>query len=112
MRRLRPQDDARQLPPGYDVDTHFNPTYDPWDQRMCLVPDGDLFGAIGQGTGRRRHRPIATFTETGIELGVGGRLEADVVVTATGLNLQVFGGAELSVDGSRSSRAGPWPTGR
>ncbi|NYE36472.1 cation diffusion facilitator CzcD-associated flavoprotein CzcO [Nocardioides cavernae] len=87
------------LPPGYEVDTHFNPTYDPWDQRMCLVPDGDLFRAIKDGSASVVTDRIATFTETGLELVSGEHLEADVVVTATGLNLQIFGGAELVVDG-------------
>ncbi|WP_210649624.1 NAD(P)/FAD-dependent oxidoreductase [Nocardioides sp. SYSU D00065] len=87
------------LPPGYAVDTHFNPTYDPWDQRLCLVPDGDLFRAIRAGSATVVTDRIVTFTETGLELASGDRLEADVVVTATGLELQVFGGAELSVDG-------------
>lgn len=87
------------LPPGYEVDTHFRPAYDPWDQRMCLVPDGDLFEAIRAGTASVVTDTIATFTETGLELASGERLDADVVVTATGLNLQVFGGAELRVDG-------------
>lgn len=88
-----------QLPPGYAVDTHFNPTYDPWDQRMCLVPDGDLFRAIRSGRASVVTDRIATFTETGLELESGERLEADVVVTATGLNLKIFGGAEIVVDG-------------
>ena len=88
-----------QLPPGYAVDTHFKPTYDPWDQRMCLVPDGDLFRAIKDGSASVVTDRIATFTETGLDLASGDRLEADIVVTATGLNLQIFGGAELSVDG-------------
>ncbi|GAA5106153.1 NAD(P)/FAD-dependent oxidoreductase [Alloalcanivorax gelatiniphagus] len=89
-----------QLPVGYAVDTHFKPAYDPWDQRMCLVPDGDLFAAIKDGSASVVTDRIATFTETGIDLVSGDRLEADVVVTATGLNLQLFGGAELVVDGT------------
>ena len=99
VRRLVRRTNVAQLPPGYAVDTHFNPTYDPWDQRMCLVPDGDLFRAISDGRADVVTGRIATFTETGLELESGERLEADVVVTATGLNLQVFGGAQLSVDG-------------
>ncbi|MFC5138570.1 flavin-containing monooxygenase [Actinomycetospora rhizophila] len=87
------------LPAGYDVDTHFNPRYDPWDQRMCMVPDGDLFRAIRRGDAEIVTDTIETFTETGIRLASGRELEADVVVTATGLNLQMFGGAELVVDG-------------
>jgi len=87
------------LPEGYDVDTHFNPSYDPWDQRMCMVPDGDLFRAIRQGRADIVTDHVETFTETGIRLRSGQELEADVVVTATGLTLQMFGGAELVVDG-------------
>ncbi len=90
-----------QLPAGYDVDTHFKPTYDPWDQRMCLVPDGDLFRAVKKGTASVVTDTIATFTETGIELASGEHLDADVVVTATGLNLRIFGGADLVVDGEK-----------
>ena len=88
-----------QLPEGYEVDTHFNPPYDPWDQRMCMVPNGDLFKAIRRGDAEIVTDHIDTFTETGIRLESGRELEADVVVTATGLNLQMFGGAELTVDG-------------
>jgi cation diffusion facilitator CzcD-associated flavoprotein CzcO len=87
------------LPEGYDVDTHFNPRYDPWDQRMCMVPDGDLFRAIRSGRADVVTDTIETFTETGIRLTSGQELEADIVVTATGLTLQMFGGAELVVDG-------------
>jgi monooxygenase len=87
------------LPEGYDVDTHFNPSYDPWDQRMCMVPDGDLFRSIRHGDADIVTGHIETFTENGIRLQSGQEVEADVVVTATGLNLQMFGGAELVVDG-------------
>jgi cation diffusion facilitator CzcD-associated flavoprotein CzcO len=87
------------LPPGYDVDKHFTPRYDPWDQRMCLVPNGDLFKAIREGRASVVTDTIDTFTEKGIELDSGERLEADVVVTATGLNLLFLGGMELVVDG-------------
>jgi cation diffusion facilitator CzcD-associated flavoprotein CzcO len=89
----------RQLPAGYDVDTHFRPKYNPWDQRMCLVPDGDLFAAIGSGDATIVTDTIDTFTESGIRLGSGDELEADLVVTATGLNLVPLGEMELSVDG-------------
>jgi len=87
------------LPAGYDVDTHFNPSYDPWDQRMCMVPDGDLFRSIRHGRADIVTDHIETFTETGIRLRSGQEIEADLVVTATGLNLQMFGGAEVVVDG-------------
>jgi monooxygenase len=89
----------RQLPPDYEVDTHFNPSYDPWDQRLCLVPDGDLFKAIRGGNAEIATGAIETFTETGLRLTSGEEIEADVIVTATGLNMLVAGGAELSVDG-------------
>lgn len=90
----------RQLPDGYDIDTHFTPRYNPWDQRMCLVPDGDLFRAIRRGSASIVTDRITAFTERGLALESGAELEADVVVTATGLNLLIFGGAELSVDGT------------
>ncbi len=99
VRKVVRKTNVAQLPPGYAVDTHFNPAYDPWDQRMCLVPDGDLFAAIKDGSASVVTDRIATFTETGLDLASGDRLEADIVVTATGLNLQVFGGTELTVDG-------------
>lgn len=90
---------AAALPEGYDVDTHFNPRYDPWDQRMCMVPDGDLFRALRHGRAEIVTDTIEEFIPTGIRLASGRELEADVVVTATGLNLQFFGGAEMVVDG-------------
>jgi cation diffusion facilitator CzcD-associated flavoprotein CzcO len=96
LRRLQ----RRQLPEGYDVDTHFNPSYDPWDQRLCAVPDGDLFKAISAGDASVVTDRIDTFTERGIRLASGVELEADIVVTATGLSLLAFGGMELSVDGT------------
>jgi monooxygenase len=89
----------RSLPPGYDVDKHFKPRYNPWDQRMCLVPDGDLFSAISSGEASVLTDRIAGFNEDGIELESGEDLEADVIVTATGLNLLFLGGIQLSVDG-------------
>ena len=90
---------ARQLPPGYDIDTHFKPRYNPWDQRMCVVPDGDLFKAIRSGKASIVTDRIETFTETGIKLESGEELEADIVVTATGLNLLPLGGVDFVVDG-------------
>jgi monooxygenase len=99
MRRLMRAAVRNALPAGYDVDTHFNPRYDPWDQRVCLVPDGDLFEAIGSGRASVVTDRIRTVTETGIELESGRVLEADVLITATGLNLLALGGMELRVDG-------------
>ncbi len=89
----------RQLPAGYDVDTHFKPAYNPWDQRLCLVPDGDLFKAISAGQASVVTGRIACFTPHGVCLESGAELAADVVVTATGLRLLALGGAELAVDG-------------
>ena len=89
----------RNLPPGYDIDTHFTPNYNPWDQRLCLVPDADLFEAIGSGRASVVTDQIETFTEKGIRLASGGELEADLIISATGLILQPLGGAELTVDG-------------
>ncbi|MGB3542115.1 flavin-containing monooxygenase [Rubrivirga sp.] len=90
---------TRELPDGYPVDEHFNPPYDPWDQRLCLVPDADLFQAISRGDASVVTDHVETFTEDGIRLRSGRVLEADVVVTATGLNLLPFGGIDLEVDG-------------
>ena len=90
---------ARQLPAGYDLDTHFKPAYNPWDQRMCLVPDGDLFRAITRGSVEVVTDHIETFTERGLRLRSGREVEADVVITATGLNMLSFGGATVDVDG-------------
>jgi cation diffusion facilitator CzcD-associated flavoprotein CzcO len=88
----------RELPPGYDVDTHFNPRYNPWDQRLCLVPDGDLFQAISEGRATIVTDAIDTFTATGLKLASGRELSADLIVTATGLELIPLGGIELTVD--------------
>ena len=89
----------KQLPPGYDVDTHFRPRYNPWDQRLCLVPDGDLFTAVRHGKASIVTDQVAGFTETGVRLESGAELTADIVVTATGLRLLALGGIDLSVDG-------------
>ena len=90
---------VRHLPEGYDVATHFTPEYEPWDQRMCFVPDGDLFRALGSGAADVVTDHIDAFTSTGLRLRSGAALDADVIVTATGLNLLPMGGVELSVDG-------------
>lgn len=91
----------RWLPKGYDIDTHFNPRYNPWDQRLCLVPNGDLFRAIRHGKLEMVTDTVDTFTETGLHLGSGRDLEADIIITATGLNLIPFGGVDLEVDGDK-----------
>jgi monooxygenase len=99
MKKLLRRGLERELPPGYDIDTHFKPRYNPWDQRLCLVPDGDLFAAINDGGATIVTDAIDTFTEHGIKLASGGELEADLIVTATGLELVPVGGIELKVDG-------------
>lgn len=88
-----------QLPAGYDIDTHFTPRYDPWDQRLCLVPDGDFFTAVREGRASVVTDHIRSVEETGIALRSGEFLEADVIVTATGLNMLAVGGMRLTVDG-------------
>jgi cation diffusion facilitator CzcD-associated flavoprotein CzcO len=88
-----------QLGPDYDMETHFTPRYNPWEQRLCLVPDNDMFIAIKEGKASVVTDTIDTVTEKGLKLSSGKELEADIIITATGLNLQMFGGAELNVDG-------------
>ena len=99
MRRILRALNTRALPEGYAVDTHFNPKYDPWDQRMCAVPDADLFKAISKGKASVVTDRIVRFTKGGILLESGQELEADIIVTATGLQLLAFGGMQLTVDG-------------
>jgi cation diffusion facilitator CzcD-associated flavoprotein CzcO len=89
----------KRLPAGFDIDTHFKPKYGPWDQRLCLVPDGDLFEAISGGRASIVTDQIETFTERGLRLASGAELEADLIVTATGLNMLALGGIEIAVDG-------------
>ncbi|MEZ5077890.1 MAG: NAD(P)/FAD-dependent oxidoreductase [Solirubrobacterales bacterium] len=100
-RRLIRRGVMRHLPPGYDVDTHFNPHYGPWDQRLCAVPDADFFKALSEGSAEIVTDRIDTFTEGGVRLESGAELEADVVVAATGFNLLFLGGARISVDGDQ-----------
>jgi monooxygenase len=87
------------LGPEYDIGTHFTPRYNPWEQRLCLVPDGDLFKSIREKHASVVTNQIDTFTGNGIRLKDGSELEADIIITATGLILQVLGGVEVSVDG-------------
>jgi cation diffusion facilitator CzcD-associated flavoprotein CzcO len=109
LARLRPVETKRaivgmarkQLGPGYDVRRHFSPRYNPWDQRLCLVPDADLFVAIRAGKASVVTDDIDTFTETGIRLRSGEELAAGIIVTATGLNLKLMDGVELVVDGAQ-----------
>ena len=88
----------QELGPEYDIETHFTPRYDPWDQRLCLVPNSDLFQAICSGKASVVTEHIDTFTEKGILLKSGKELEADIIVTATGLNIVVLGGVKFIVD--------------
>jgi monooxygenase len=99
VKRLLRKGLERRLPAGYDIDKHFTPTYNPWAQRLCAVPDGDLFKAISAGTASVVTDRIETFTERGIRLVSGEELEADIVIAATGLDLLALGGIELVVDG-------------
>ncbi|SCG48567.1 Predicted flavoprotein CzcO associated with the cation diffusion facilitator CzcD [Micromonospora echinaurantiaca] len=100
VRKLLRRAAKGRLPAGYDVDRHFSPRYDPWDQRLCVVPDGDLFTALRQGRASVVTDTIDTFTPDGIRLSSGEELPADIVVTATGLNLLALGGMTLTVDGT------------
>ncbi|OBJ58233.1 NAD(P)/FAD-dependent oxidoreductase [Mycobacterium sp. 1423905.2] len=89
----------RRLPEGYDVNKHFNPRYNPWDERLCLAPNGDLFRTIRKGQADVVTDTIERFTETGVQLASGEHLDADIIITATGLNLRLFGGAAIRRNG-------------
>ena len=90
---------AKMLPEGYPVDIHFNPPYNPWEQRLCAVPRGDLFESISNGKASVETDTIDTFTESGIKLNSGQHINADIIVTATGLNLLPLGGLVPKIDG-------------
>jgi monooxygenase len=96
------------LGPDYDVDTHFTPTYDPWDQRLCLIPNSDLFDAITSGKASVVTDRIVTFTEDGIEVESGDILPADIIVTATGLQLVTLGEVDVVVDGEPVDFSTTW----
>jgi cation diffusion facilitator CzcD-associated flavoprotein CzcO len=106
LARLSPERTKRQilqaaqqeLGPDYDVGKHFTPTYNPWDQRLCLIPDADLFQAIRSGRVSVVTDGIETFTEAGLRLRSGDELNADIIVTATGLKVKLLGGMQLVVD--------------
>ncbi len=100
VRRILRAGVARRLPEGYPVDVHFSPRYDPWDQRLCAVPDGDLFEEITRGRVTVETDRVASLTERGIQLESGRHLDADIIITATGLQLQALGGVQLTVDGA------------
>jgi cation diffusion facilitator CzcD-associated flavoprotein CzcO len=90
------------------VDRHFTPTYNPWDQRLCLLPNGDLFTALRAGTASIVTDDITGFTEAGIELASGDTVDADIIVTATGLNLVTLGEVDVVVDGEPVDFAETW----
>jgi cation diffusion facilitator CzcD-associated flavoprotein CzcO len=99
MRGVIRRAQERQLPEAFDIDTHFTPRYDPWDQRLCIAENGDLFRSLRNGSASIVTGEIETFTERGLRLVGGTEIDADVIVTATGLNLLVLGGLDLAVDG-------------
>jgi monooxygenase len=98
-RRRIMQATKAELGPDYDAERHFTPSYNPWDQRVCLVPDGDLFKAIRSGRVSIVTDTIESFTETGLQLASGKRLDADIIVTATGLRVKLMGGIDITIDG-------------
>ena len=98
-RRLIRFFNKRSLPKDYPVDEHFNPPYNPWEQRLCAVPDGDLFKRLADGSASIVTDHIRTFTPRGVALKSGRELEADIIVTATGLRLEALGGMTVTVDG-------------
>jgi len=99
-RRVLRQGAVKDLPQGYEVDRHFNPSYNPWDQRLCLIPDSDFYKSISAGRASVVTDEIDAFTESGIRLKSGAELEADIIVTATGLQMLALGGVQLVVDGA------------
>ncbi len=99
MRALIMKGTRHALPDMPDIERHFTPKYDPWDQRLCLVPDGDLFAALRSGQARIVTDTIASATRDGLLLGSGAELKADAIVAATGLTLKLFGGIALRLDG-------------
>ncbi len=99
MKRLLMKGAAKELPEGYPVERHFNPSYNPWDQRLCVIPDGDLFQAIKKGQAEVVTGEISYFEEDGIVMADGSRLRADIIVTATGLKMKLLGGARVTVGG-------------
>ncbi|MBS1788074.1 MAG: NAD(P)/FAD-dependent oxidoreductase [Acidobacteria bacterium] len=99
VKRLIKKQLRKELGPDYDIDRDFTPPYNPWDQRMCLVPDGDLFIAMREKRASIVTGLIDTFTPTGLKMKSGEHLDADIIITATGLDLVALGGASLTVDG-------------
>jgi cation diffusion facilitator CzcD-associated flavoprotein CzcO len=105
MKRRLIRDVARLLPEGYDVGTHFTPRYDPWDQRLCLVPDADMFKAMRAGRASVVTGEIERFAPAGLRLKSGEEIEADIVVTATGLKIQLLSDISFTIDGESRSMA-------
>lgn len=99
MRKVIRYRNKKLLPEGYAVDKHFNPPYNPWEQRLCSVPDGDLFKAINKGKATIVTDRIEKFTQEGVLLESGQELKADIIITATGLNMQLFGGIQFKENG-------------
>jgi cation diffusion facilitator CzcD-associated flavoprotein CzcO len=91
----------RNLPPGYDIDTHFKPPYEPWDQRLCIMLSADLYQAISDGRLDVVTDHVDHMDATGVALKSGGHLDADVIITATGIQMQALGGTTVSVDGEK-----------
>nr|WP_258174694.1 hypothetical protein [Actinopolyspora mortivallis] len=112
MRRLLIAHVSRHLPRNFDVDIHFISNYNPWDQRLCLAPNGDLFRAISSGRSSVVTDGIDHFTRTGIRLRSGWELPADIVVTATGITMSPFGKIRLVVTGSGYTCRTRWSTRR
>lgn len=98
----------KKLGPDFDIETHFTPSYNPWDQRLCLIPDDDLFDVLKSGDASVVTDTIETFTETGIQLNSGEHLDADIIVTATGLKLNILGDMSVRVDGEPVDFAKCW----
>lgn len=98
----------KSLSPGYDVEKHFTPSYNPWDQRLCLIPNGDLFEAINSGKASVVTDHIDQVTKKGIRLQSGEELEADIIIVATGLNMKILGGAHFVVDGEPVDFPNTW----
>ncbi len=100
MRRMLRGGAVKDLPQGYEVDKHFNPRYQPWDQRLCLIPDSDLYKSIREGRASVVTDEIETITERGIRLKSGEELAADILVSATGLQMLALGAVRLTIDGT------------
>jgi cation diffusion facilitator CzcD-associated flavoprotein CzcO len=108
LRRMILKQARKSLGSAVDIDTHFNPTYNPWDQRLCLIPNGDLFYALKSGKASVVTDRIRTFTPKGVELESGVSIDADIVVTATGLQILAVGGMDIVVDGERVDFSRCW----